>query len=245
MGVSLGLDTLLLDAGGVLVHPSFTRLGAALARHGVRVDAAALARAEPHVKRELDVTPRMQATNDASRASFYFDRMLARAGVALSAATAAAIAEVQAYHARENLWEDVPAEVVPALARRRAAGLRLVVVSNANGRLRAAFRRIGLAAHVDDIIDSFEVGCEKPDPAIFRLALARAATRPERALHVGDLYHVDVVGARRAGVRGVLLDAAGLYGDHDCPRVATLTALADLIEAGDARSFGPPPAVPP
>jgi putative hydrolase of the HAD superfamily len=243
--VSLDVDTLFLDAGGVLVYPSFARISAALARYDVRVEAAALARAEPQAKRELDVAHRIQATRDATRASLYFDLMLARAGVASSAATAAAIAEVEAYHARENLWEDVPAEVVPALARLRAAGLRLIVVSNANGRLRAAFARIGLTAHVDDVIDSFEVGCEKPDPAIFRLALARTATPPERALHVGDLYHVDVVGARRAGVRAVLLDAANLYGDHDCPRVATLRALADLVEAGDPRPFGPAPAVPP
>ncbi len=243
--MSLGIDTVFLDAGGVLVHPSFGRISAALARQGVGIDVAALARAEPHAKRELDVARRIQATSDSSRASLYFELMLERAGVATSAATAAAIAEVEAYHARENLWEDVPAEVVPALARLRAQGLRLVVVSNANGRLRAALSRIGLAAHVDDIIDSFEVGCEKPDPAIFRVALARAATPPERALHVGDLYHVDVVGARRAGVRAVLLDAADLYGDHDCPRVPTLVALVDLIEAGDPRPFDPPPAVPP
>jgi FMN phosphatase YigB (HAD superfamily) len=93
--------------------------------------------------------------------------------------------------------------VVPALVRLRAAGLRLVVVSNANGRLRAAFDRIGLTPHLDDVIDSTEVGYEKPDAAIFRLALARAGTEAPRAVHVGDLYHVDVVGARATGVRAV------------------------------------------
>jgi HAD superfamily hydrolase (TIGR01509 family) len=241
----LGVDTLLLDAGGVLVQPSWTRVSAALAHHGVRVDPAELARAEPHVKRALDVAEEIQATSDASRAGRYFDGVLARLGVASSPATAAALAEVRAYHARANLWEDVPAEVVPALARLRRAGLRLVVVSNANGRLRAAFARLGLTAHVDDVVDSREVGVEKPDPAIFRLALAPSGTPPARALHVGDLYHVDVVGARRAGIRAVLLDAAGLYADHDCPRVPTLTALAALVEAADPRPFGPGPAVPP
>lgn len=239
------LDTVFLDAGGVLVHPSWTRISEALGRHGVSVAAAALARAEPHAKRELDVAHEIRQTNDAGRVPRYFDLVLVRAGVTPSAATDAALAEMRDYHARENLWEDVPAEVVPALGRLRAAGFHLVVVSNANGRLRAVFDRIGLTPHLDDVIDSTEVGYEKPDPGIFRLALARAGSAPGRALHVGDLYHVDVVGARAAGIRGVLLDAADLYGDHDCPRVATLSALVALVEAGDPRPFGLAPAVPP
>jgi HAD superfamily hydrolase (TIGR01509 family) len=208
-------------------------------------EAAALAAADPYVKRELDIAHEISQTTDAARAPRYFDAVLARAGVAPSAASAAAFAEMRDYHARENLWEEVPDEVAPSLARLRAAGLRLVVVSNANGRLRAAFDRIGLTRLVDDIVDSAEVGYEKPDPGIFRVALARAATEPARVVHVGDIYHVDVVGARRAGIRGVLLAAANLYADHDCPRVPTLGALADLVDAGDPRPFGAHSAVQP
>jgi putative hydrolase of the HAD superfamily len=240
----LGFTTLFLDAGGVLVHPSWTRIAAALARQGVAVEPAALVRADPEAKHALDVAHGISQTTDAARAPRYLELVLAHAGIAASAATQAALAEVRDYHARENLWEELPSEIVPALGRLRRAGLRLVVVSNANGRLRALFDRIGLTPLLDDVIDSFEVGYEKPDPAIFRLALARAGAEPGRAVHVGDLYHVDVVGARAAGVRGVLLDAAGLYADHDCPRVPTLDALVGLIEAADPRPFGPAPAVP-
>ena len=240
-----GLETLFLDAGGVLVHPSWTRIAAALARQGVSVDPTALERADPIAKHELDVAHEIRQTTDAARAPRYLERVLAHAGVRGAArAMELALTEVRDYHARENLWEDVPAEVVPALGRLRAAGLRLVVVSNANGRLRAAFDRIGLTPHLDDIIDSSEVGYEKPDPVIFQLALSRAGSEPGRAAHVGDLYHVDVVGARAAGVRGVLLDAAGLYGRYDCPRVASVDALATLVEAGDPRPFGSAPPVP-
>jgi len=240
-----GLDALLLDAGGVLVYPSWSRISDALARHGVVVDAASLARAEPIAKRELDGAHEIHQTTDAARVPRYFDLVLLRAGVTPSAASDAAFVEMDDYHARENLWEEIPAEVVPALERLRASGLRLVVVSNANGRLRAAFARIGLARWFDVIIDSTEVGCEKPDPRIFRIALERAGTSPARTVHVGDLFHVDVVGARAAGIRGVLFDAADLYRDHDCPRVRTLTVLVDLLEAGDPRPFGTLPPVPP
>ena len=50
-------------------------------------------------------------------------------------------------------------------------------------------------------------------------------------MHVGDLYHVDVMGARRAGLRdAVLFDAGGLYDAVDCPRVSSLTALVEWID---------------
>ena len=124
----------------------------------------------------------------------------------------------------------MPADVVPALQRLRASGRKLVVVSNANGRMRAALDRVGIGPHVDLVIDSSEEGVEKPDPRIFHRALERIGSRRETTVHVGDLFHTDVVGARAAGLRAVLLDVADLYGDHDCERVRSLTELADLLE---------------
>jgi len=72
---------------------------------------------------------------------------------------------------------------------------------------------------------------EKPDPRIFQLALERSGARPETTLHAGDFYHVDVVGARAAGLQAWLIDAAGLYADHDVTRVPSLAALADRLLA--------------
>ena len=107
-----------------------------------------------------------------------------------------------------------------------------MVVSNSNGRARRILRRTGIEPHVDLVIDSQEEGVEKPDPRIFQRALERAGARPESTLHVGDLFHTDVVGARGAGLRAVLLDLGGLYHDHDCERVASLAELAEVIESG-------------
>ena len=147
-------------------------------------------------------------------------------------ATDAALAELHAYHQESNLWELMPADVLPALARLRARGLHLTIVSNANGKVRVLFDRLALTGYVDCILDSHEEGVEKPDPRFFEIALARSGARRETTIHVGDLYHVDVVGARAAGLRGVLLDEAGLYPDADCPRVQSLTELAGHIEHG-------------
>ncbi|HID85959.1 MAG TPA: haloacid dehalogenase, partial [Anaerolineae bacterium] len=50
------------------------------------------------------------------------------------------------------------------------------------------------------------VGCAKPHPGIFQAALQWARARPEQAIHVGDSYHADVLGAQAVGITGVLLD---------------------------------------
>jgi putative hydrolase of the HAD superfamily len=52
-------------------------------------------------------------------------------------------------------------------------------------------------------------------------------------VHIGDFYQVDVVGARAAGIRPILLDQANLRPDADCPRVASLREFATRIEAGE------------
>ena len=193
------------------------------------MEPARLIRAEPHAKRDLDKAPLIRATTDQSRGEDYFNLVLGHAGVPRSPATDDALAEVHEYHRQHNLWESVPPEVPPALAALRGLGLHLAVISNSNGTLRAKLERLGLLSAFDLVIDSFELGVEKPDPAIFTLALERLGARAASTLHVGDFFHIDVVGARAAGLQAWLIDSAGLYADHDCPRFPTLAAVVRRI----------------
>jgi HAD superfamily hydrolase (TIGR01509 family) len=226
------LKTVFLDAGGVIVFPNWFRISAALAARGVRVAPQALADAEPVAKRKLDDNRTVQITNDAGRGWLYFNLIFDELGVVRSPQTDEALAELHTYHQQSNLWELVPDEVMPALAALRDRGLTLTVVSNANGRLRALLERLNLVASFDCVLDSHDEGVEKPDPRIFEIALARSGATRDSTIHVGDLYQVDVVGARAAGLRGVLLDQKGLYGDADCPRVRSLADLADQVARG-------------
>jgi HAD superfamily hydrolase (TIGR01509 family) len=228
----VAIQTVFLDAGGVLVWPNWTRVSETLARHGVGVSAAALAAAEPRAKKRLDTGDTIQATNDQQRGWTYFNLVLGEAGIALSDATVSALEELQAYHQRDNLWESPSDEVRPALASLRAHGLRLVVVSNANGRLHHLFDRIGLLGAFDFVFDSHLEGVEKPDPRYFEIALARSGASAAHTIHVGDLYHVDVVGARAAGITPVLFDVADLYPDADCHRVRSLHELVPVVTRG-------------
>src|SRR5262245_46133929 len=222
-------ETLFLDAGGVLVNPNWTRVAERLLAHGVPVTAEALEAADPHARRVLDTPDNLRASSDGRKRWVFMELVLAHAGVALSDRTEAALREVREYHDRENLWESVPAEVPEALRRLRGMGLRLAVVSNANGTLRVLFDRVGLRPLVDLVLDSWEEKVEKPDPRFFELALSRMGARAETTVHVGDLYEADVRGARAAGIEPVLLDRAGLYPDADCRRVSSLLELAEWL----------------
>ena len=84
--------------------------------------------------------------------------------------------------------------------------------------------RLGLTRHFHCICDSFLEGVEKPDPAFFRIALDRAGAVPETTMHVGDLFYVDVAGARASGIQPMLIDPFGLYQGYDVDRVRTLRA---------------------
>lgn len=220
------VETLLLDAGGVIVRPDFDRVAAALEAQSVRADASVLRRAEPHVKKALDHPPAKGAATDEERGWSYFDLLLRHAGIERSTATHAALLELKAWHDRHCLWDQVPDGVGEALHRLRAAGMPMSVVSNSNGTVRLVLERLGLLELFDVVVDSAEEGVEKPDPGIFRRALERTGASADGAVFVGDIYSIDVVGARAAGIRPVLLDEAGLYPDVDCPAVRSLGELA-------------------
>jgi putative hydrolase of the HAD superfamily len=192
-----------------------------------------MAAVEPRVRKTLDRPPSPGFATDAERGWHYFNLVLSQAGIVRSAATDAALAEVKAWHDQHCLWEEVLEGVPASLDGFRSAGLRLAAVSNSNGTLRRLFARLGFARVFDVVVDSHVEGVEKPDPRIFHLALERLGTEPAAAIHVGDFYHVDVVGARSAGIRPVLVDEAGLYADADCPRVRSVAELAaHLLKEG-------------
>jgi HAD superfamily hydrolase (TIGR01549 family) len=207
-------------------------VSAALEVEGIVVSAERLAAAEPRAKRELDEAFVIGATTDAGRGWLYFDKVLEHTGIAPSSATDAALTKLREYHRVENLWEHVPDDVRPALARLREHGLKMVVVSNANGRLRYLFDRLDLTCYFDVVLDSHEWAVEKPDPRLFHIALEQSGGVADSTAHVGDFYHIDVAGARLAGLReAILVDVAGLYPHVDCRRIRALGDLVEIIQA--------------
>ncbi len=223
------IQTIFLDAGGVLVHPNWERVSNSLAQHNILIPAHRLRNAEPIVKKRMDTAEIIRSSTDGDRFSTYLRSVIAEAGVEAFRNIDPALEELHEYNNHWNLWETVPEDVIPTLTALRTEGMKLVVLSNANGTLRESFERFGLLDKVDFLFDSHEEGVEKPDPAYFQRALTQSGSSAETTIHIGDFYHVDVVGARNAGIRPILLDAANLYEGCDCEKIQSLKELINTM----------------
>ena len=118
-------------------------------------------------------------------------------------------------------------DAAPALRALRDGGARLVVASNWDCSLPEVLRTAGLLGLVDEVVSSAVVRRAKPAPEVFLEALRRAGATPHEALHVGDSVENDVLGARAAGVRAVLLDRDGVA-PRDIESVQSLAEVPSL-----------------
>jgi putative hydrolase of the HAD superfamily len=118
-------------------------------------------------------------------------------------------------------WDQIPPGTREALSR-IAQNFRIAVISNADGGIERILSRCGIADCFESITDSGIVGVEKPRREIFDAALAAMKARAAESLYIGDVYSVDYLGARNAGMDAVLLDVAGAYRGLDLPRVDSL-----------------------
>jgi len=198
-------------------------LGLALEGEALAAGAAEAARAMERVR-----------GGDRARATTYLETLFTLAGV-----PPARLGEVREclarMHRERHLWCALALGTRAALGRLRSSGLRLGVVSNSDGQVEAALEAAGLRDCFEVVIDSALFGAEKPDPAIFRAALRALAVEPHEALYVGDLYEVDVLGARAAGMEAVLLAPLEAAVPEGVRRVISIAALADHLLHGGFR----------
>lgn len=120
-------------------------------------------------------------------------------------------------------------DAVPTLEAIRQRGLTVGLISNFEGWLEGMLIEMEVAHLFDVMIVSGKEGIEKPDPAIFHMALERSGHIAPESMYVGDHPKIDVEGAQAVGMRGVLVDRRGRYSDHQGPKVSTLTELLPMI----------------
>jgi len=127
-------------------------------------------------------------------------------------------------------WQPYP-DVVPALTKLFEAGYKIGLVSNWDTRLTSLSIDTGLSKYLDFVISSANVGLLKPQPQIFELALERAGVGAAEAMHVGDHYYADIMGARSVGITPVLLDRKGTVSNTntDCLVVNSLHELVSYL----------------
>jgi len=115
------------------------------------------------------------------------------------------------------------------------ARYRLGIVSNFYGNLEAVCRSAAIAPLFGVMVDSQCVGAEKPDPAIFRVALETLRATPETTVFVGDSLRRDREGARRMGMRFIWIapqnvQTAETRASAEPPIHATVTRLPELMK---------------
>jgi putative hydrolase of the HAD superfamily len=229
-----GVKAVLFDAGNTLVWLDHAFLVQLLADHGVQTTEAALMDAEYGAKRRLDALVRDgRAGDDASRAAIFFGEVFRTVGIR-DASFPALSRRLFARHREKNLWSTVREHTAATLQLLRDRGYSLAVVSNADGRVEALLDTLGLGGYFDCVIDSGVVGVEKPDPRIFRMACERLDVAPEESVYVGDIYEIDVVGARGAGLRAFLMDPLDRWAELDCECIRGLDDLPDRLAEATA-----------
>jgi HAD superfamily hydrolase (TIGR01509 family) len=217
-----------LDAGGTLIHLDRRFILGVMAELGLHRTPEQFVLADAAARRHVAALIRSGATpDDISRWQAF--------GAALFAALDCdghgehLFEAIVRRHTEGLLWSWTVDGTAETLERLRQAGYTLGVVSNADGRIDRFLQQAGLLEYMDFVVDSGVVGIEKPDPRIFGIACGHAGVQPGEAVHVGDFYDIDVLGARAHGVRALLLDMDDLHPDADCDRIRTITELPDWL----------------
>ena len=215
----------------------------ACAAEGIRVSQEALVRgytvADAFMAAENARSP-VPSRSEAEHRRFlveYEQRLLEAAGVVVPLDVAARIWD-RVHNAPKDfaLYEDA----LPSLRDLSRSGLTVGVISNMGSNLIAIMERLGLSQVIRFSATSSEAGVGKPHAGIFRLALARAGVAPEEAVHVGDDYAGDVVGALSSGMRALLLARSGpetLPGD--CPVIGSLCDVLPYLRSHGHLGPGP------
>ena len=121
-------------------------------------------------------------------------------------------------------------DVIVTLKALKGKNLKLGLLTNLQTEVDSMCRELGIAAYLDFTVTSAEVGADKPQPPIFLKALELAHVKAAEAIHVGDQYQNDVLGARGVGISPILLDRADYYAEiTDCPRIRTLNEVSKFV----------------
>lgn len=218
------------DIDFTLIHPGPAFQGSGYrefcARYGIDVDPAAFERAVEAAGAVLDPG---SGEYDAQVYVDYTRRIIegmGGRGPDLERAARAIYDEWAACH-HFFLYEDVP-DVLRALHSR---GLKIGLISNSHRCLSSFQSHFALDGLFAAAVSSAVHGYMKPHPSIFETALRLAAAEPRESVMVGDSVPHDVEGARRLGMRAVLVSRGGRAGScpPDIPVIRTLRELPALL----------------
>ena len=134
------------------------------------------------------------------------------------------------FFARAEAWRLYP-ETLLTLEKLQQHDLSLGIISNFDSRLLGLLDGLGISSFFDSVVISTHAGAAKPEQKIFAQALTRIGVKANEALHVGDSYEADIVGAAAAGIAPVLIDRRIQEQEsNEYLTVSTLEALLKVLE---------------
>jgi putative hydrolase of the HAD superfamily len=224
------------DAGETLLapHPSFGELFVAvLAEHGCTVGIEQVDEARVAVGATFDdlAAGAGLTTWSTSRSlsrrfwGLVYGNILERLGVEAGGNLVEGLYERFSRFDSYRLFDDV----LPTIGAIRDAGVAVGLISNFEEWLEEMLTAWKVTTLFEPIVISGREGIEKPDPAIFRLAVERAGVAPGEAVYVGDHPRIDAAAAEAVGMASILIDRRGHHASHEGPRVAGLADILPLI----------------
>lgn len=121
----------------------------------------------------------------------------------------------------------------PTLEILKQAGYRLAIISNWSWHLPELCEALGLTPYFEQIFTSARLGFAKPHPEIFTRALAAMNITSNQAIHIGDSYRADVLGASGVGIQPVWLrrpEKLPLYADQTGAPASQIPVIRGLEE---------------
>jgi putative hydrolase of the HAD superfamily len=228
------MNAVILDVGGVLLVPHADAVNPALEPFGVRLSSERAERLHYGGVHALDAAEH----NGQHEAAAYLEGYVDALGLPAYQREPAMTRLREVFMGPSiDLWRQKVRGSVEGLRHLAATGIKLGIISNADGSIEEQLRRgeicqigEGLGVPVLAIIDSTVVGVAKPAAEIFRHALEPLGVSPEEALYVGDTVRYDIRGARNAGLAPIHFDPYNLCESRDDhPHVLTLTELERFI----------------
>ena len=214
------IKVIFFDVGNTLLFPNRARIHAPLIERGFTLDTNLLRDLECRTKNQFDAIITTNGSTDHSFWWMFYSQLLSEIGLNDDAIRDQLVASIRT----SGNWDTIRPGT-PERLREIGERYQIAVISNADGKIADVLRRCGIAQCFRTITDSGLVGYEKPHPEIFRLALKSMNAAPEESLYVGDVYSVDYLGAKAAGMQAVLMDIPGAYREKGVPRVESLEEL--------------------
>ena len=222
----MSIDVIFFDVGNTLVFPDHEKTLAPLWSRGIRPTEEQLRAAERTARQQMDAAAFSAEKVDQQYWENYYQELLQTLGIndALLQRELVALARTSSNWSRVRSGTT---EVLNALKN----SYRLAVISNSDGHMADRLASLGLGPYFEHVIDSGNVGHEKPAPQIFEAALSAMSAPAERAMYLGDIYSIDYLGARKVGMRAMLMDVAGVYTGRNLPRIERLADLESALQA--------------